>query len=205
MTCSSELSSQFLSQYYIRALQGCFPSFSGNPGFVLDFCLGLGFSHLFSKTRLLFFNVLLSEANAGVGHTTGAAVSLCVPIFNQDSQLENWKQQNAGVEVNTQPAVCFCDFSSYVSLTSVSFSFFIPQVYLFDLTYKQRPYTFLLPKKCHTSGGEYDASVEVSGRQREIMYYTTLFRGQPSLSRNKENEAGVGCCCVVVSAVQFIP
>uniref|UniRef100_A0A8C1VAZ0 WD and tetratricopeptide repeats 1 n=1 Tax=Cyprinus carpio TaxID=7962 RepID=A0A8C1VAZ0_CYPCA len=25
------------------------------------------------------------------------------------------------------------------------------QVYLFDLTFKQRPYTFLLPKKCHTS------------------------------------------------------
>ncbi|KAG9328337.1 hypothetical protein JZ751_014961 [Albula glossodonta] len=27
------------------------------------------------------------------------------------------------------------------------------QVYLFDLTFKQRPYTFLLPKKCHPNGG----------------------------------------------------
>ena len=26
------------------------------------------------------------------------------------------------------------------------------QVYLFDLTYKQRPYTFLLPRKCHPVG-----------------------------------------------------
>ncbi|MGH0191416.1 UNVERIFIED_CONTAM: hypothetical protein FKN15_063463, partial [Acipenser sinensis] len=26
------------------------------------------------------------------------------------------------------------------------------QVYLFDLTFKQRPYTFLLPKKCHSGG-----------------------------------------------------
>lgn len=26
------------------------------------------------------------------------------------------------------------------------------QVYLFDLTYKQRPYTFLLPRKCHSVG-----------------------------------------------------
>lgn len=48
---------------------------------------------------------------------------------------------------------------------------------MFDLTYKQRPYTFLLPKKCHTSGGKYDAVMKVNGRQSEIMYYTTLFQG----------------------------
>ncbi|KAI4891514.1 hypothetical protein NFI96_004368 [Prochilodus magdalenae] len=29
------------------------------------------------------------------------------------------------------------------------------QVYLFDLTFKQRPYRFLLPKKCHPSPGQY--------------------------------------------------
>ncbi|KAJ7421186.1 WD and tetratricopeptide repeat protein 1 isoform X2 [Pitangus sulphuratus] len=34
------------------------------------------------------------------------------------------------------------------------------QVYLFDLTYKQRPYTFLLPKKCHTSGVELPTYLE---------------------------------------------
>lgn len=39
------------------------------------------------------------------------------------------------------------------SYTYSFFSFFFWQVYLFDLTFKQRPYTFLLPKKCSSSAG----------------------------------------------------
>lgn len=81
---------------------------------------------------------------------------------------------------------------------------FISQVYLFDLTYKQRPYTFLLPKKCHTSGGKCDAVMEVSARQREIMYDATLSRAQPHLGRNEGKELWHGCCWAI-SAVQFIP
>lgn len=34
---------------------------------------------------------------------------------------------------------------------------------MFDLTYKQRPYTFLLPRKCHSSGGKSFLSASLLG------------------------------------------
>uniref|UniRef100_A0A8D1FC08 WD and tetratricopeptide repeats 1 n=1 Tax=Sus scrofa TaxID=9823 RepID=A0A8D1FC08_PIG len=37
------------------------------------------------------------------------------------------------------------------------------QVYLFDLTYKQRPYTFLLPRKCHSSGEVQNGKMSTNG------------------------------------------
>ncbi|XP_012887713.1 PREDICTED: WD and tetratricopeptide repeats protein 1 [Dipodomys ordii] len=36
-------------------------------------------------------------------------------------------------------------------------------VYLFDLTYKQRPYTFLLPRKCHSSGEVQNGKMSTNG------------------------------------------
>jgi hypothetical protein len=35
---------------------------------------------------------------------------------------------------------------------------------LFDLTYKQRPYTFLLPRKCHSSGGKFFLRLSLQGQ-----------------------------------------
>uniref|UniRef100_A0A3B3SY39 WD and tetratricopeptide repeats 1 n=1 Tax=Paramormyrops kingsleyae TaxID=1676925 RepID=A0A3B3SY39_9TELE len=37
------------------------------------------------------------------------------------------------------------------------------QVYLFDLTFKQRPYTFLLPKKCHSTGEVQNGKTSTNG------------------------------------------
>lgn len=44
-----------------------------------------------------------------------------------------------------RPGQCFSYSSPHGPVSSL-------QVYLFDLTYKQRPYTFLLPRKCHPVG-----------------------------------------------------
>jgi len=63
------------------------------------FCrAGDGFSYLLWKTWLLFLSFIHSEPSAGVEHDTGTAVILCVPIYKQDSQLENWKSQNTNVQ-----------------------------------------------------------------------------------------------------------
>lgn len=39
---------------------------------------------------LLFLSIILSEPNSGMEHASGTAVILCVPVYKQDSQLENW-------------------------------------------------------------------------------------------------------------------
>ncbi|NXP34239.1 WDTC1 protein, partial [Leiothrix lutea] len=50
------------------------------------------------------------------------------------------------------------------------------QVYLFDLTYKQRPYTFLLPKKCHTSGEVQNGKTSTNGVSNGIHLHSNGFR-----------------------------
>ncbi|XP_058051745.1 WD and tetratricopeptide repeats protein 1 isoform X2 [Ahaetulla prasina] len=50
------------------------------------------------------------------------------------------------------------------------------QVYLFDLTYKQRPYTFLLPKKCHTPGEVQNGKTSANGVSNGIHLHSNGFR-----------------------------
>ncbi|KAM9256227.1 WD and tetratricopeptide repeats protein 1 isoform 1-T1 [Cariama cristata] len=50
------------------------------------------------------------------------------------------------------------------------------QVYLFDLTYKQRPYTFLLPKKCHASGEVQNGKTSTNGVSNGIHLHSNGFR-----------------------------
>ncbi|KAG8143170.1 hypothetical protein E2320_000436 [Naja naja] len=50
------------------------------------------------------------------------------------------------------------------------------RVYLFDLTYKQRPYTFLLPKKCHTSGEVQNGKTSANGMSNGIHLHSNGFR-----------------------------
>lgn len=105
---------------------------------------------------------------------------------------------NTNMELCTYRALLYfwLDHLCFADLSHALFSF--PQVYLFDLTYKQRPYTFLLPKKCHTSGGKCDAVTKGVNSRVEFCTTQLIFRVQ------EEDEAGCGCCWVV-SAVQFIP
>ncbi|XP_078538739.1 WD and tetratricopeptide repeats protein 1 isoform X1 [Lissotriton helveticus] len=50
------------------------------------------------------------------------------------------------------------------------------QVYLFDLTFKQRPYTFLLPKKCHSSGEVQNGKTSTNGISNGIHLHSNGFR-----------------------------
>ncbi|XP_069080181.1 WD and tetratricopeptide repeats protein 1 isoform X1 [Pleurodeles waltl] len=50
------------------------------------------------------------------------------------------------------------------------------QVYLFDLTFKQRPYTFLLPKKCHPSGEVQNGRTSTNGISNGIHLHSNGFR-----------------------------
>ncbi|XP_041096542.1 WD and tetratricopeptide repeats protein 1 [Polyodon spathula] len=50
------------------------------------------------------------------------------------------------------------------------------QVYLFDLTFKQRPYTFLLPKKCHSSGEVENGKTSTNGVSNGIHLQSSKFR-----------------------------
>uniref|UniRef100_A0A8D2J3B8 WD and tetratricopeptide repeats 1 n=1 Tax=Varanus komodoensis TaxID=61221 RepID=A0A8D2J3B8_VARKO len=50
------------------------------------------------------------------------------------------------------------------------------QVYLFDLTYKQRPYTFLLPKKCRSSGEVQNGKTSTNGVSNGIHLHSNGFR-----------------------------
>ncbi|XP_066573761.1 WD and tetratricopeptide repeats protein 1 [Amia ocellicauda] len=50
------------------------------------------------------------------------------------------------------------------------------QVYLFDLTFKQRPYTFLLPKKCHPSGEVQNGKTSTNGVSNGIHLPSNCFR-----------------------------
>lgn len=42
------------------------------------------------------------------------------------------------------------------------------QVYLFDLTFKQRPYTFLLPKKCQSSTGRSVSAIPTKDLEKVV-------------------------------------
>ncbi|XP_053183465.1 WD and tetratricopeptide repeats protein 1 isoform X1 [Scomber japonicus] len=62
------------------------------------------------------------------------------------------------------------------------------QVYLFDLTFKQRPYTFLLPKKCQSSTGDVQNGKTTNGVSNGIHLPTNHIRFAESKMRSSSTE-----------------
>ncbi|XP_018590071.1 WD and tetratricopeptide repeats protein 1 [Scleropages formosus] len=66
------------------------------------------------------------------------------------------------------------------------------QVYLFDLTFKQRPYTFLLPKKCHSAGEVQNGKTSTNGVSNGIHLPTSRLqwsgRSNSKLYSSNSNE-----------------
>lgn len=62
------------------------------------------------------------------------------------------------------------------------------QVYLFDLTFKQRPYTFLLPKKCQSSTGDVQNGKTTNGVSNGIHLPTSHIRFAESKMRSSSTE-----------------
>uniref|UniRef100_A0A6I8MZK5 WD and tetratricopeptide repeats protein 1 n=1 Tax=Ornithorhynchus anatinus TaxID=9258 RepID=A0A6I8MZK5_ORNAN len=90
------------------------------------------------------------------------------------------------------------------------------QVYLFDLTYKQRPYTFLLPKKCPSSGEVQNGKVSTNGVSNGLHLHSNGFRlaeGRahsspqpelpPSLERVKQQANEAFACQQWTQAIQL--
>ncbi|TNN76295.1 WD and tetratricopeptide repeats protein 1 [Liparis tanakae] len=65
------------------------------------------------------------------------------------------------------------------------------QVYLFDLTFKQRPYTFLLPKKCQSSTGDVQNGKTTNGVSNGIVLPTSRIRIAGSKMRSSSTELPV--------------
>ncbi|XP_056651441.1 WD and tetratricopeptide repeats protein 1 isoform X2 [Monodelphis domestica] len=90
------------------------------------------------------------------------------------------------------------------------------QVYLFDLTYKQRPYTFLLPRKCHSSGEVQNGKMPTNGMSNGLHLHSNGFRlseGRshvspqaelpPSLERVKQQANEAFACQQWTQAIQL--